>query len=205
MKECIWLVGIGGVIVAAISGALAAGRKRMDLFGVVVLAGVTALGGGTVRDMILGVPIFWVPQSEYIYVVVVTAILTFIAVRRWRLPENLLMLADAFGLAFFTLLGAQKALACGVSGTIAIIMGVVTGVVGGMLRDVLVSEIPFICRGELYATASLCGAIAYVGLMRSALGSPSALAASFLITLGLRLAAMRWRLVLPYWRARHDG
>ena len=112
MQHWVMVLSLGGVAVSAVSGALAAGRKRMDLFGVVVLAGATALGGGTVRDVILGAyPIFWVAAPENVYVVVAAAILTFIAVRRRALPENLLLLADAFGLAFFTLMGVEKALA----------------------------------------------------------------------------------------------
>jgi len=203
MQEIVILMDLGGVAVFAISGVLAAGRKRMDLFGVVVLAGVTALGGGTVRDIVLGAyPVFWVADPRYVFVVVVAAFAAFVAVRRWDLPRGLLLLADAFGLAFFTIIGVEKALAHGVSGSIAVIMGVATGVVGGMLRDVLVGEIPFICRGELYATASLCGAVAYVAIAHLSPWLAPTVAASFLITLGLRLAAIRWGLCLPFWRQR---
>jgi len=203
MQPVVLLLDLAGVAVFAISGALAAGRKRMDLFGVVVLACVTALGGGTARDLTLGAyPVFWVADPRYVFVAVAGAIVTFVAVRRWRLPQGLLLLADAFGLALFTVIGAERALAHGASGPVAVIMAVVTGVVGGMLRDVLVREIPFICRSELYATASLCGAVVFVAFAQGPPPLGLAVAASFVVTLGLRLAAIRWGLSLPSWPQR---
>ncbi len=201
--QLVVILDLAGVAVFAVSGALAAGRKQMDLFGVVVLACVTALGGGTTRDVVLGAyPVFWVADPRYVIVAVVAAIVTFIAVRRWNLPRGLLLLADALGLALFTVIGAEKAMSLGVSGPVSVIMGVVTGVVGGMMRDVLAGDIPFICRSELYATAALCGAIAFTLIAGVAHKPTIAVAAAFLITFGLRLAAIYWGLALPSWHQR---
>lgn len=205
MATIILTLDLIGVAVFAVSGALAAGRKQMDLFGVVVIGCVTSMGGGTTRDLILDAPVFWVGDPRYVIAASLAAVLTFFAVRRWDLPQGLLLLADAVGLAFFTLLGAEKALSLGAAPTIAVIMGVVTGVVGGMIRDVVSREIPFICRSELYATAALCGAIVYVALTRlTPVPFTLTIAASFVVTLGLRLAAIRWGVTLPSWRQRQE-
>ncbi len=203
MQTLLYVMDLFGVAVFAITGSLAAGRKRMDLFGVVVLATVTALGGGTLRDLILGAgSVFWV--SAPIYLVVATAIVTFFLVRFCGLPPKLLSVADAFGLAVFTVAGTQKALDLGTSWGIAVVMGVMTGVVGGMIRDVLSGEIPLILRREIYATASLCGAITFSGVS-AALGNQGLAAiASVAVTLGLRLSAIKWKMSLPLYISHED-
>ena len=198
MQTFLYVMDIFGVAVFAITGSLAAGRKRMDLFGVVVLATVTALGGGTLRDLILGAyPVFWVSAPVYLLVAVATAIVTFFLVRFCGLPHKLLSVADAFGLAVFTVVGTQKALDLGTSAGIAAVMGVMTGVVGGMVRDVLSGEIPLILRREIYATASLCGAATFLGVSLALRNEALAALASVAVTLGLRLSAIKWRMSLP--------
>jgi uncharacterized membrane protein YeiH len=187
-----------GVAVFAVTGALAAGRKQLDIFGVVVLGCVTALGGGTLRDVILGdVEVFWVADTRYLAVAALASIVTFLLARRWRLPQPLLLYADAVGLAVFTAFGFEKGYAVSGSYTIGMVMGVTTGVVGGMVRDVLSGEIPLVLRREVYASASLCGA-ALMALLVS-LGVPGVVAviASILATLSIRLAAMHRNLSLP--------
>lgn len=194
------LVGTG---VFAVAGSLAAGKKNLDLFGVVVLAMATALGGGTLRDVILGAhPIFWINDPTYVIVVATASVLTFVGARYFPPPVRLLVLADAVGLAVFTIIGAQKALAVGSLPVIAVLMGVMTGVAGGMIRDVLAGEIPLILRREIYATASLCGAIVFVaaGVWMPA-PSPVPGIAGVAVALGLRLAAIRWNLSLPVFPA----
>lgn len=194
-----------GVAVFAVTGSLAAGRKRMDLLGVIVLAGVTALGGGTIRDLILGVrPVFWVSAPIYVLVASAVAISIFLIVRFYNIPHKALAVADAFGLSVFTVVGTQKALALGTHMGIAIVMGVVTGVVGGIIRDMLSGEIPLILRREIYATASLFGAIAFTGISLVMSGHYIATIASILITLGLRLSAIRWNLSLPLYISRDE-
>jgi len=187
-----------GVAVFAITGSLAAGKKRMDFFGVVVLATVTALGGGTLRDLVLGSgPVFWVSAPVYLLVAVATAIVTFFLVRFFGLSLKLLSVADAFGLAVFTVLGTQKALDMGISPGIAVVMGVMTGVVGGMIRDVLSGEIPLILRREIYATASLCGAVTFCVVSVALQNQGLAAITSVIVTLGLRLSAIKWKMSLP--------
>jgi uncharacterized membrane protein YeiH len=153
---------IMGTVVFAITGLLAASRHHLDLFGAVVLAMVTAIGGGTLRDLILNVPVFWLSQTEYIYITVVTTLLVAVYRRTHVIPVQVLLFLDALGLAVFTIIGAQKALSLGYSDVIAIMMGIMTGVVGGMIRDILVGEVPLILRKEIYATASFLGASVYV-------------------------------------------
>lgn len=189
-----------GVAVAAITGVLAARGKRVDLFGVLVLAVVTAFGGGTVRDLCLGsVPVFWVRDPHFLLNAAAVAVLAFVIARFRAFPETALLVADAFALAFFTLVGVKKALAFQVAPPIAVAMGVITGVVGGMLRDVLTGEIPLVFRQQiyLYATAALCGALAYVLLKGWVARDPVITVIGIGITLGLRLGAIRWKLSLP--------
>lgn len=200
----IYLLDLFGTAVFAVTGALVAGRKQMDLFGVVVLALVTAIGGGTLRDLVLGAdPVFWIGDSLYITVATAASILTFALARIRRRPRGLLRTADAFGLAVFTIIGAQKALSLGVGPGVAVMMGIMTGVVGGMIRDVLSGEIPLILRREIYATASLCGAAVYVLLHPFLPDHPAAILVAMIVTLGLRLSAIRWNLALPVF-SHHD-
>jgi uncharacterized membrane protein YeiH len=198
MRELIYVLDLFGVAIFAITGSLAAGKKRMDLFGVVVLATVTALGGGTVRDMILDIgPAFWVTNPTYLIVVVTTAITTFLLVRIKTFPTKALIVADAIGLAVFTIVGTEKAINTGVSGSICVVMGVTTGVFGGMVRDVLAGEIPLILRREIYATASLCGAIVFYIIFATLEFETLAVFVSFFVILILRFAAIKWNISLP--------
>jgi uncharacterized membrane protein YeiH len=192
------LLDFAGVAVYAVSGALAAGRKRLDLVGVVVIASATAIGGGTARDLLLDRhPVFWIARPAYLYVIIAAALLTVAWSRRFRPPERMLGIADALGLAFFTVSGAQIAEAQGLAGVVVVLMGALTGVAGGALRDVLCAEIPMILRkGQLYATASIAGAAVYLVLQASIDRTAAALAAMACIA-GLRLAAIVWDLTLP--------
>jgi uncharacterized membrane protein YeiH len=205
MQTLLYVMDLFGVAVFAITGSLAAGKKHMDLFGVVVLATVTALGGGTLRDLVLGAsPVFWISAPIYLLIAVLTAIVTFFLVRFCGLPLKLLLVADAFGLAVFTVLGTQKALDMGISHGIAVVMGVMTGVVGGMIRDVLSGEIPLILRREIYATASLCGAITFCFVSATLQNQSIAAVVSVIVTLGLRLSAIRWKMSLPLFVSYKD-
>lgn len=197
-----------GVAVGAISGALAARGKQVDLFGVVVLAIVTAFGGGTVRDLLLSAPVFWIGNSSYLHNAGITALATFVVARFYVIPEAVLQVSDAFVLAVFTMLGAQRAEAFGAGPAITVTMGMITGVVGGVLRDVLTGEIPMVFRRRiyLYATAALCGGLVFVGLNYGWPDHPHAsVLAGVVVTLALRLAAIRWRLSLPEFEHKDDG
>lgn len=187
-----------GVAVFAISGALAAGRKSLDLLGVVVLATVTAIGGGTIRDVLLGrYPIFWVADPSFLLVIVAAALLTVPLARRFQPPDRFLLVADALGLALFTMSGAQIAERSGLSGIVVVIMGTLTGVAGGVLRDVLTAEIPLIFRrGRIYATAAIGGVTIYL-LAQAFLTRTASVILGMLFIAALRLAAIIWDIRLP--------
>src|SRR5688572_12887073 len=188
-----------GVAVFAVSGVLAAGRKGLDLLGVAVIAIVTAVGGGTVRDLLLDRhPTFWIADTTYLWVILAATILTLGYVRFWIATRRALLVADALGLAFFTVAGVQIAEQAGVTGLIAVLMGVITGVAGGVVRDVLTREIPLVMRpGRLYATAAIVGATSYVLLVRWGVMPDAAALAGMSAIAVLRLMAILWRLELP--------
>jgi uncharacterized membrane protein YeiH len=189
-----------GVAVAAITGVLAARGKRVDLFGVLVLAIVTAFGGGTIRDLALGVrPVFWVSDSTFIITATAAALVTFVIARAREVGGTVLLVADACALAFFTMVGAKKALTHDASPYIAVTMGVITGVAGGMIRDVLIDRIPLVFGKEiyLYATAALAGAVIFVLLENFFPGAWWNMPIGTIVALVLRLAGIRWKLTLP--------
>jgi uncharacterized membrane protein YeiH len=193
------------VAVCAISAVLAAEGKRMDLFGVMVLALVTAVGGGTIRDLCLGAePVFWIQHPHHVWTALIAATVTFVLVRFVHLPGKMLAIADAFGLALFGIAGTEKALAFGAPGIVAILLGIVTGVAGGILRDVLRGELPLVFQPDvnLYATAVFVGALAFVLLHEWLPASETHRYISMAVILLLRLAAMKWRLRLPTFKTR---
>lgn len=199
MSDIFYLADLFGVAVFAITGALMAGRKSMDLFGVLVIAIITALGGGTLRDVILdNHPVSWIRNDLYITVASLAAVGTVIWVRFTQpIHEKGLLLADAFGLAVFTVIGCEVALQHQVPASTAVIMGVMTGVAGGVMRDVICNEIPLIFQKEIYATACIAGALVFIGLRE--LTTPYWLdsGVAMLTVLLIRLAAIRWHVSLP--------
>lgn len=193
------------VAVCAITAVLAAEGKRIDLFGVLVLALVTAVGGGTIRDLCLGVrPVFWIEQPQVVWTALIAAAVTFVIVRFTHLPSRFLDVADAFGLALFGIVGTEKALAFGTPGIVAVLLGIVTGVAGGILRDVLRREIPWVFQAEvdLYATAVFAGSLVFVLLRAFLPPSETHRFIGMAVILIMRLAAMRWKLRLPTYRTR---
>lgn len=161
----IYIADLLGVSVFAITGAIAAPGKRIDILGVTVLGLVTALGGGTIRDITLNLhPVVWVGDTLYLWVAIGSAVAAFISSRYIQSPRRLLLILDAMGLALFSILGLQKALMAGAPAEVAVMMAVITGVAGGMIRDILTGQIPLILQrnGELYATCALLGALVYV-------------------------------------------
>jgi uncharacterized membrane protein YeiH len=160
----LYLLDLTGVAVFAVSGAIAAGRKHFDLLGVGVIASVTAIGGGTIRDVLLNRhPVFWIADPTYLLVTFSAAGLTLLYARFRMPPRASLLIADALGLALFTISGAQVAEARNLSGVIVVIMGTITGTAGGLLRDILSAEVPLLLRqADLYATAAIAGATAYL-------------------------------------------
>lgn len=202
MGELVYVIGMSAVAVSAITGVLEAGRKPIDLFGVVLVALTSALGGGTMRDLLLERPVFWVADQTYLVAAVAAGVATFVLVRLARLPANLFLVPDALGLALFTVIGTQVAMTYGAPWFVAGFLGVVTGVFGGVLRDILCNEVPLVFSGELYATASWAGAMVFIALLRAGVaGSIAALLAMTAIFL-TRIAAIYWHLTLPSFAAR---
>jgi len=198
MNELLYYLDIFGIIVFAISGALMAGRYKLDPFGVVVLASVTAIGGGTIRDIILQTPVFWVIEPNYLYIILTTALLTIVLIRQpKRIPKRFLLISDALGLALFSVLGTQKSLALGSPIPVAIVMGMITGVAGGMIRDVLCNVIPMILRKEIYALAAMLGGGLFVIFNLLGWSENEATIIAVLGALLLRLAAIYWQVSLP--------
>lgn len=206
MSELLYYLDIFGIIVFALSGALMAGRYKLDPFGVVVLASVTAVGGGTIRDTILQTPVFWVVEPYYLYVILLTALLTIIIIRQpKRIPKRFLLIADALGLALFAVLGTQKSIALGAPIPVAIIMGIITGVAGGMIRDVLCNVIPMILRKEIYALAAMLGGCLFAIFHLLGWSDNEATITAILGALLLRLAAIYWQVSLPAFDIEKDS
>lgn len=188
-----------GVAVFSMSGALAAGRKRLDLLGVIVLGLVTAVGGGTIRDVLLArQPIFWLADSRYIVVIIVSALVT-VAYVRWRPPPAATLLyADAIGLAMFSVSGAQIAERAGLPALAGIVLGTITGSAGGVVRDILSVEIPLVLRrGNLYASAAISGTAVYFILVYLGVARGMATWAGMIVVVGVRVASIRLGLTLP--------
>jgi len=182
----------------AMSGALAAGRRNMDLFGVSLIAFVTALGGGTVRDMLLGnYPVSWTQHPSYIYLTIGAGLFTMLVARFIHHLHTLFLILDAMGLVAFTVIGCDVALRLEYDTPVVVMAGITTGIFGGILRDILCNRTPMVLLHELYASVSLLVALLYLGLMELGVDHDINLLASFSAGLALRLAAIRWSLSLP--------
>jgi uncharacterized membrane protein YeiH len=194
----VYYLDLAGVAVFAASGVLAARDRDLDVLGVIVVAAVTAIGGGTLRDLLLDRhPIFWITDAWYLVVIIVSAVLT-IAYLRLRLPLGAtLLVADALGLALFALSGAQVAEAAQCPPLIVVLMGTMTGVTGGALRDVITAQVPLVLRREIYATAAVVGVAVYLALRAFNVPPAPALGAGMIVVVALRLLAIRWGLNLP--------
>lgn len=189
-----------GVSVSAISGVLAARGKRVDLFGVLVLALVTAFGGGTIRDLLIGdLPVVWIREPAFLLNATAVVLATFFVRRMRELPRTFLLVADAFALALFTIVGTRKGVALEFAAPVAVMLGVITGVAGGILRDVLTGEVPLVFQPQihLYATAALVGAVVFVTWHHWWPGQPATTIVCTLLILALRLLGIRLKLTLP--------
>lgn len=191
-----------GICVFAATGALVAARKEMDVVGFALLATVTGIGGGTVRDVVLdATPVFWVAEPLYLLACVAVAIVVFLLHHVPGSRYRFLLWFDAIGLSLFAVTGAERALAFGAGPTVAVAMGVATATFGGIIRDLLGGESPVILRREIYITAALAGAGVFV-LVSPVTGREVALGAGFFTAMVLRAAGLIWGLSLPRYRAR---
>jgi uncharacterized membrane protein YeiH len=193
-----YFLDLVGVAVFAVSGVLAARSRGLDLLGVIVIAAITAIGGGTLRDLLLNrYPIFWITNARYLIVIIASALLTVGYVRLRPPPGNALLVADALGLALFALSGAQVAEGAQCPAIIVVLMGTITGVTGGILRDVITAQVPVILRRDIYATAAIAGVALYLVLQTFGVQRSQAFGAGMVVVVALRLVAIRWGLRLP--------
>lgn len=189
-----------GVAVFAITGALVAARRQMDPFGFIVVGTATAIGGGTLRDLVLGAPVFWVDDPSFLAVSIGAALATFWAARLFTRLMKPLVWMDAAGMAMFAVAGTQKAVMLGAPPLVAAAMGVMTASFGGLMRDILCGEKPMLFHREIYATAALSGALAYLildagGWMADPLTSATSIAVAFIV----RGAAIIWGWSMPHY------
>lgn len=194
------LLDFAGVAVFAATGALAASRKELDLIGFLFLATATGVGGGTVRDLILGVPVFWVLEPTYILVCSIVAVFVFFGAPMLESRYKLLLWLDAVGLAAFAVFGAYKGLSVTGSQVVAVVMGATTATFGGIMRDVVAREPSVLLRPEIYVTAALAGSLAYILAHAFGLTDPIAAGAGFLVAFGVRSGALLFGWTFPRYR-----
>lgn len=202
MEDLAYWIGMAAVAVSAITGVIEAGRQPIDWFGVVLIALTAGLGGGTLRDLVLDREVFWVHDQRFLAVAIVAGLATVPLVQWVRLPARAFLFPDAIALGLFTIAGTQIALARDVPWLAATFLGVMTGVFGGVLRDVLANERPLIFAGQLYGTASWLGALVFVALLAGGVAAGWASLAGMAVVVVLRLAAIRFDLRLPTFSAR---
>lgn len=196
--DLLLIVYLIAITTEAMSGALAAGRRNMDIFGVAVIAFVTALGGGTIRDAVLGnFPIGWTQHPEYVYLVILAGLATTLLARFMHQMKKIFLMLDAMGLVAFSLIGCNIALQLDYPLVVTVIAGMLTGISGGILRDVLCNQVPVVFRRELYASVSLFVCALFLGLRSWGIDSDVNTVTCFILGFGFRMLALRFRWRLP--------
>ncbi len=198
MENIYLAVDILGTIAFAISGVLVAMEKRLDLFGVGIIALVTAIGGGTLRDLLIGVaPVTWTTTPMYMYIILGAVVFAILLQSRLKYLRTSLFLFDTIGIGFYTMIGISKGIEAGLEPLICVTLGTITASFGGVLRDILCNEIPVIFRKEIYATACILGGIGYFLLLQTPLPEAYAYLLGVALVIGIRLAAVRFHITLP--------
>ena len=196
--ELVYILDILGTLAFSISGALVASDQKLDLFGVIIIAFVTAVGGGMLRDVLINAhPINWIGDLNYLYVIFIAVFLTFLFKSKILPLSKTLFLFDTVGISVFTLLGLQKGLNFDLHPLIALIMGMISAVFGGVLRDVLTNKIPLIFEKEIYASACLAGGITYLLLKKTPITDNLNFIVSASVIITIRLIAVKFNLELP--------
>ncbi len=195
--KLILIIDILGTVAFAISGVLTALNKRLDPFGILIIAFVAAVGGGTLRDILIDAPVSWMRNLTFIYVIFGSTIFAVIFRKRLGYIRRSLFLFDTIGIALYTIVGVEKGIAAGFHPTICIALGTITACFGGVLRDILCNEIPIIFRKEIYATACILGASAYFLLHYSPIPEDFIVVISGSIVIIVRLLAVYFKLSLP--------
>ncbi len=195
------IIDLLGTIAFAVSGALAAYNKKLDAFGIIIIAFVTAAGGGTLRDVLLGIsPVSWMTNMNLVYTILISVLVTFLFRTQLLKLRKTLFLFDTIGIGLYTVVGLETGLVAGLHPIICITLGCVTACFGGVIRDILVNEIPVIFRKNIYATACIAGGIIYFILLKS--GAPNFIifpAASITVIVFRALAVkFKWQLPRPY-------
>ncbi|MGF1517005.1 MAG: trimeric intracellular cation channel family protein [Nodosilinea sp.] len=186
-----------GIAVFAVSGVLSAARQRLDIFSIVVVGLLTAVGGGTLRDVILNVPVFWLLDLTSFWVALGASFATFVGIRFiLQLPLRLLSYLDAMGVALFAVQAIDKTLLFGYPAPVAVVMGLVTSIAGGIIRDVVTHRPTLLLSRELYATPILLGGMLYVGLLQ-VMPSPLSRGIAMGLIFSMRAIAIRWQIFLP--------
>jgi uncharacterized membrane protein YeiH len=197
----LYVLDLAGVAVFAVSGALGAGHAGLDWLGVVVIASVTAVGGGTLRDLLLDRhPVFWIRDTRYVYVILAAAALTIVWVHLLPVPEHALAVADALGLGLFAITGAQVAEERRLPAVIVLLVGTMTGAAGGLLRDVFTARVPLLLSSGIYGSAAVAGIAAYLLLQAAGTSRRWAFRAGVLLIVALRLGGIYGGWHLPVLR-----
>lgn len=199
----VYVLAMLGTAAFAISGALAASRKNMDIFGFSVLALMPAVGGGTIRDIVIGnTPVFWITDSNYVAVAIIAALIIFFTSYKAGSRRRILIWMDAMGLALFAAIGTQVSLEHNTGPLVAVMLGVTTAVTGGMIRDIICNEIPLVLTQEIYATAAFVSGITYVIADSLSLATPLALAISVGTGFAVRGLAIVFEWSLPKFESK---
>jgi uncharacterized membrane protein YeiH len=186
--------------VFAITGVLAAARQNMDALSFMVIGVVTAIGGGTIRDITLNVPVFWLHDQTFLYVAAAAALATFFLEQRFRATYRAFLYLDGLATAVFTVMATQKALGLGFGSGVAVVMGVITGIGGGIVRDLLTGQPTLITRRELYMTPILLGVVPYVAAVNTVPVNTGLLATMSMFTIAVvRIGAIRQGWAFPNW------
>jgi uncharacterized membrane protein YeiH len=196
--EFLKLIDILGTVSFAISGVFAAMQKRLDVFGILIISFITAMGGGTLRDMLIGdLPVSWMRNLNYSFIILITAVVAIVFNNTIKNFEKTLLVFDSLGLGFFTVLGLQKGIAFGLHPGICIALGTITGCFGGVIRDIALNNIPLIFRKEIYATACILGGIAYFLLQKTAMIKDWVDVIVITTIFLIRIIAVSYKLMLP--------
>lgn len=191
------IIDILGTIAFAVSGALTAMNKKLDIFGIFIIAIVTALGGGTLRDVLIDAPITWMRDLTFVYVIIGATVVAVVFKKKLNYIRKSLFLFDTIGIALYTIVGVEKGIAADFPPLICIALGTMSACFGGVLRDILCSEIPIIFRKEIYATACIMGGLAYFLLLKTPLSSDVIVILSGSVVITIRLFAVVFKWSLP--------
>ncbi len=207
LPDFTFLIEVLGTISFAMSGSFAAMQKRFDPFGVLIIAFVTSVGGGTVRDLLLDVPVFWMHDLLAVSLIFFTAIFTMIFKLIERKFQVTLFIFDSLGLGLFTIIGVQKGLNADLHPVIGVVLGTITGCFGGIIRDILLNRIPLIFRKEIYATAAIAGGIVYILLKNfSGLSEEINQILTILLIVSIRTLAVKYHWQIPkFYRNNFDA